>query len=136
MLLRDQQLIPRLRSLKRYFFLSQSSFLTHLLDLSHSELRKSARSASLVKLQSLLDLALNSDAQGEDAMFREDVKVTMANSGLYEWLLNVASISGVIGEEEAEHAHGNGHEESKKDKDDKKQMLGAPTIHCLARFFR
>jgi len=97
LLLQDQQLIPRLRSLKRYFFLSQSSFLTHRLDLSHNELRKSARSASLVKLQSLLDLALNTDAQSEDDMFREDVKVTVATSGLYEWLLKVVSVSGVIG---------------------------------------
>ncbi|KAJ7491219.1 gamma-tubulin complex, DGRIP84/SPC97 component [Mycena latifolia] len=96
LLLRDQQLIPRLSSLKRYFFLSQSSFLTHLLDLSHAELRKSAKSASIVKLQSLLDLALNTDSQGEDTMFREDVKVTMATSGLYEWLLNVVNVSGVI----------------------------------------
>src|SRR5271154_4260818 len=89
LLLKDQQLIPRLRSLKRYFFLSQSFFLTHFLDLSHTELRKFGKSASIVKLQSLLDLALNTDAHGEDMLFREDVKVTMAGSGLYEWLLKV-----------------------------------------------
>jgi hypothetical protein len=122
-LLQDQQLIPRLRSLKRYFFLSQSSFLTHLLDLSHSELRKSSKSASLVKLQSLLDLALNTDAVGEDAMFREDVKVIMANSGLYDWLLKVVRVSGDLDGKDLESVKG-GHEDSKKDKDDKKQMLG------------
>ena len=134
LLLRDQQLIPRLRSLKRYFFLSQSSFLTHLLDLSHTELRKSAKSASLVKLQSLLDLALNTDAQGEDAMFREDVKVTMAGSGLYEWLLTVVNVSGLEEGEAADghvHAHESQKKEREKDKDDKKQMLGesAPSGH-------
>ncbi|PPR05252.1 hypothetical protein CVT24_008278, partial [Panaeolus cyanescens] len=58
LLLKDQQLIPRLRSLKRYFFLSQSSFLTHFLDLASTELRKTAKSASVVKLQSLLDVVL------------------------------------------------------------------------------
>ncbi len=127
LLLQDQQLIPRLRSLKRYFFLSQSSFLTHLLDLSHTELRKSAKSASLVKLQSLLDLALNTDTQGEDAMFREDVKVTMAGSGLYEWLLTVVNVSGLEEGEGIEghaHAHESQKKEREKDKDDKKQMLG------------
>ncbi|PSR76389.1 hypothetical protein PHLCEN_2v8485 [Hermanssonia centrifuga] len=130
LLLRDQQLIPRLRSLKRYFFLSQSSFLTHFLDLSHSELRKSARSASLVKLQSLLDLALNTDTQGEDAMFREDVKVTVAGSGLYEWLLNVVNVSGVIGGDDAGVAEsiGQNQEETKKEKDDKKQMLAIDAL--------
>jgi gamma-tubulin complex component 2 len=134
LLLKDQQLIPRLRSLKHYFFLSQSSFLTHLLDLSHTELRKSAKSASIVKLQSLLDLALNSDGggvQGEDMMFREDVKVTMAGSGLYEWLLKVVSVSGVIGGEDGEPNGDPLHEEPKKEKekDDKKApMLGEDTF--------
>ena len=59
----------------------------------------------------MLDLALNTDAQGEDAMFREDVKVTMASSGLYDWLLKVVNESGDLGGgEEGEggmdgHAH-------------------------------
>ncbi|KAI0084948.1 Spc98 family-domain-containing protein [Irpex rosettiformis] len=126
LLLRDQQLILRLRSLKRYFFLSQSSFLTHLLDLSHSELRKSSKSASLVKLQSLLDLALNTDAVGEDAMFREDVKVTMATSGLYDWLLKVVRVSGDLDKDL--DGTKSGHEDSKKDKDDKKQMLAIDVL--------
>ena len=123
LLLQDQQLIPRLRSLKRYFFLSSSSFLTHLLDLAHTELKKPAKGASIVKLQSLLDLALT----GEDAAFREDVRVTIASSSLYDWLLKVISVSGVIGGEEGE---GVPDEEAKKDrdrekeKDDKKPMLG------------
>ncbi|KAF8722673.1 hypothetical protein AX14_009687 [Amanita brunnescens Koide BX004] len=56
---KNRQLVPRLRSLKRFFFLSQSFFITHL---SHTELRKPSKSASVVKLQSLLELALNTDA--------------------------------------------------------------------------
>ncbi|KAL4250163.1 Spindle pole body component [Abortiporus biennis] len=134
LLLRDQQLIPRLRSLKRYFFLSQSSFLTHLLDLSHTELRKSAKSVSLVKLQSLLDLALNTDAQGEDALFREDVKVTMAGSGLYDWLLKVVQVNGVIGNEErdgtesASQAHSHGSSSKKRGDGDEKQMLAIDAL--------
>ena len=136
LLLRDQQLIPRLRSLKRYFFLSQSSFLTHLLDLAHTELRKSSRSTSLVKLQSLLDLALNTDAQGEDAMFREDVKVTVATSGLYDWLLKVVSVSGVIGggEEAGDGADGNTHSQghSKKKGEEEKVLLGTYRCYVLA----
>lgn len=103
--------------------------MTHLLDLSHAELRKSAKSASLVKLQSLLDLALNTDAQGEDAMFREDVKITVASSGLYEWLLKVVSVSGVIGVEDGDGGEGLAHTQEdtakkEKEKDEKKQMIG------------
>jgi Gamma tubulin complex component C-terminal len=126
LLLRDQQLIPRLRSLKRYFFLSQSFFLTHMLDLSHTELRKAAKSASTVKLQSLLDLALNTDVSGDDVLFREDVKVTIAESGLYEFLLKIVNVNGVIGGEEGDAEGGHAVEERKKGKgkDEKKTMLG------------
>ncbi|KJA16139.1 hypothetical protein HYPSUDRAFT_193513 [Hypholoma sublateritium FD-334 SS-4] len=117
LLLKDQQLIPRLRSLKRYFFLSESSFFTHLLDLSATELRKSSKSASIVKLQSLLDLALNMGAMGEDTLFREDVKVTMAESGLYDFLMKVVTVTGAVKGEDAI-----GEKDAKKDKEEKKPM--------------
>jgi len=123
LLLKDQQLIPRLRSLKRYFFLSQASFLTHLLDLSATELRKASKSASIVKLQSLLDLALNADAHGEDLLFREDVKVTMSETGLYDFLLKVVNVSGVIGGEEGGDGEAKQAQEEQK-KEEKKAMLG------------
>lgn len=83
-----------------------------------------------MKLQSLLDLALNTDTQGEDAMFREDVRVTMASSGLYEWLLKVVTVNGVIGGEDGDR--GQAYEESKKErekeKDDKKQLLAIDAL--------
>jgi len=72
----------------------------------------------VVKLQSLLDLALNTDAVGEDALFREDVKVTMAESGLYDFLLKVVTVSGVVKAEEG------GEEEPKKEREEKKAMQG------------
>ena len=129
LLLKDQQLIRRLRSLKHYFFLSQSSFLTHLLDLSANELRKSSKSASVVKLQSLLDLALNTDAQGEDTLFREDIKVTMAESGLYDFLLKVVTVSGVLKAEEG------GEEETRKEKEGKILGLYNLTVHIQTILF-
>lgn len=61
-------------------------------------------------------------------MFREDVRVTMAGSGLYEWLLKVVTVNGVILGEDGEGADGHAHEEAKKErekeKDDKKQTAG------------
>ncbi|KAF8234521.1 hypothetical protein L208DRAFT_1359509 [Tricholoma matsutake] len=132
LLLRDQQLIPRLRSLKRYFFLSQSFFLTHMLDLSHSELRKTAKSASIVKLQSLLDLALTTDMSGDDGLFHEDVKVTIAESGLYEFLLKIVNVNGVIGGEEGDGEGGHAHEEHKKEKEkEKDEKKSMPAIDVL-----
>jgi gamma-tubulin complex component 2 len=133
MLLKDQQLLPRLRSLKRFFFMSQSFFVTHLLDQAQGELRKSSKSASILKLQSLLDLALNTDLHGEDTMFREDVRVKMANHGLYDWLLKIISEKGAIGGDVGEggianSAHG---AESRRSKDEKPLMGEWPWIHPL-----
>ena len=132
MLLHDQQLIPRLRSLKHFFFLYQSSFLTHFLDISHNELRKSARSVSLPKLQSLLEISLSLDTGGYhhaigagETAYKDDIRVTLASSGLYEWLLKIVSVNGVIGGDDDNGAGADMEEERKeRDKDDKKQLLG------------
>lgn len=102
------------------------------MDLSNNELRRAHHTASIVKLQSLLDLALNTDAHGEDLLFREDVKVTMAKDGLYDFLMKVVSVSGIIGGEDGDLDGSNNKEEpSKKDKDDKKSMLGEPALMSL-----
>ncbi|KAI9454203.1 Spc98 family-domain-containing protein [Russula earlei] len=130
LLLRDQGLVPRLNCLKRCFFMSHSSYLTHFLDLAHTELRKTAKAASLVKLQSLLDLALGADAHGDDVPFREDVRVTMATTGLYEWLLRIVNVSGVIGEDSDFVGDGGYDEHHKrgKEKDEKKPMLAIDAL--------
>ena len=127
--------------------------MTHFMDLSHTELRKASKSASVVKLQSLLELALNTDAHGEDLLFREDVKVTLADSGLYEFLLKVVSVSGVIGggtgvDDAGDgggetngrhhgHGHSHGHDDHKKEKEDKKILTGwchlLPLIHKMLK---
>ncbi|KAG8774004.1 hypothetical protein FRC12_002200 [Ceratobasidium sp. 428] len=164
-LMEDQMLIPRLRSLKYYFFLPRSSFLTHFLDLAHLELRKPPKSANLVKLQSLLDLAISGpeepvgfgsaaivagvggNASGptggstiETPSFREDVKVSMASSGLYEWLLKVVSVSGAIddgggagGVEDqfAASRKGKGKDRDGKDGEKDKKKKAAPALDHL-----
>ncbi|KAG9084908.1 hypothetical protein FS749_004838 [Ceratobasidium sp. UAMH 11750] len=161
-LMEDQMLIPRLRSLKYYFFLPRSSFLTHFLDLAHLELRKPPKSANLVKLQSLLELAISGpeepvgfgsaavvagvggNASGlsggstiETPSFREDVKVSMASSGLYEWLLKVVSVSGAIddgggaGGDDQFAASRKGKGKDGKDAEKDKKKKAAPALDHL-----
>lgn len=162
LLLQKQHLIAHLRLLKHFFFLAHSSYLTHFLDLAGSELRKSARGASLVKLQSLLELAMG--GEGGAVVHREEekddsvevragavaemgkVRVTMAQSGLYEWLLKVVSVSGVIGSGKedgnansiADDAASSHAQEDRKDKDDKKDKgmlaIDALTLDYIAPF--
>lgn len=78
------------------------------------------KSVSVSKLQSLLDIVLNADAHGDDVTFREDVRVALAQGGLYDWLLKVVSVNGVIGFDEG----GENSVHAQKEKDDKKQISG------------
>jgi hypothetical protein len=108
---------------KHYLFLASSSFLTHLLDIAHIELKKSAKGVSIV-IQSLLDLALTR----EDGTFRKDVRVSLASSGLYEWLLKIIRVSGMIGSEKGE---GVPDEEAKKDRDQEKHGKKPMLAMCV-----
>ncbi len=94
--------------MKNYFFLSQSSFLVHFLELAALELRKPSKNAPIVKLQSLLDLSLNMNFSGEEVAYKykEDVRITVATSGLYDWLHRVISSSGVGGLSNSEEGEG------------------------------
>lgn len=135
------------------------------MDLAHLELRKPPKSANLVKLQSLLDLAISGPEEPlgfgsaavvagvggstgtstggantamETPSFREDVKVSMASSGLYEWLLKVVSVSGAIddggaGDEQfaASRSKGKGKEKDGKDSEKEKKKKSAPALDHL-----
>lgn len=105
-----------LSSMKHFFFLNQSDFLTNFLDLAASELRKPAKSASIVKLQSLLDLAVrNPSSSSSNDLYKDDLKVVMQSQGLYDWLLKIVSKTGSLTEEgELDFALGDIHEEGNK----------------------
>ncbi|KAI7823165.1 Spc98 family-domain-containing protein, partial [Gamsiella multidivaricata] len=95
LLLEDKQLLGRLRSMKRYFFLDQSDYFTHFLDLASVELKRPWREVSLTKLQSLLDLVLrNPSSVTVNDTFKEDLKVDMTHLSLVDQLLRIISIKG------------------------------------------
>jgi gamma-tubulin complex component 2 len=98
LLITQQSLFPRLRSLKHHFFLDHGDSFTHFLDLAQAELTKRARHISLSKLQSLLDVAIRNpgSASGADP-YKEDVKVAMSTSTLSEWLMNIVKTKGALG---------------------------------------
>lgn len=113
---------PYHRAMKSFFLLSQSAFLTHFMELSAPELRKPSKSASLVKLQSLLDLALNMNFSGDEVAFKfkDDVKVTLAPTGLYDWLFKIVSLGGANGFGGVEDGMDDG---SMQDRDKKSELL-------------
>ncbi|KAF9366693.1 hypothetical protein BGX34_010368 [Mortierella sp. NVP85] len=95
LLLKKEQLLGRLRSMKRYFFLDQSDYFTHFLDLAADELKRPWREMSLTKLQSLMDLVLrNPSSITVNDVFKEDLKVDTSSHGLVEQLILINSIKG------------------------------------------
>ena len=96
LLLTTHSLPARLRSLKHYFFLDRSDFFSYFLELGTSELRKPAKSVNIGKLQSLLDIVLRQPGgvAAEDP-FKEDVKVSMNEIGLTNWLMRIVNVTGL-----------------------------------------
>ncbi|EME48310.1 gamma tubulin-like protein [Dothistroma septosporum NZE10] len=96
LLLTTHELPSRLRSLKHYFFLDRSDFFSYFLELTNSELRKSAKNVNVGKLQSLLDIVLRqSGSVAAEDPFKEDVKVVMNDVGLTGWLMRVVNVQGM-----------------------------------------
>ncbi|KAG8991083.1 hypothetical protein FRB94_012869 [Tulasnella sp. JGI-2019a] len=108
LLVKDQDLIPCLRSLKYYFFLSRSAYLAGFFENARLELAKPSKSASLNKLQSLFDLALASSASSAEDGIRGEVQIVMAPSSLYEFLTRVLNIEGAVVGDEIVSAPSNG----------------------------
>ncbi|KAG0201273.1 hypothetical protein BGX28_005846 [Mortierella sp. GBA30] len=97
LLLKDKQLLGRLRSMKRYFFLDQSDYFTHFLDLASTELKRPFREVSLTKLQSLMDLVLrNPSSVTVNDVFKEDLKVDMSQLSLVDQLLRIINVGGLV----------------------------------------
>ncbi|KAK5005979.1 gamma tubulin complex Spc97/GCP2 subunit Alp4, partial [Cryomyces antarcticus] len=96
LLLTTHALPARLRSLKHYFFLDRSDFFTYFLEISTSELKKPVKSVNISKLQSLLDIVLHQagSVAAEDP-FKEDVKVSMNEISLTNWLMGVVNTIGI-----------------------------------------
>lgn len=141
LLTENQSLIRQLRTIKKHLLLADSTYINHFLDLSYFDLRKSSHTVSVRKLQSLLDIALYADTSGsreelDDTNARVlggDLKVTMADSGLYEWLLKVVSVNSLVVAKVPGPSEGARQKEKEREKegDDKRPLLGANFASCV-----
>lgn len=96
LLLTTHALPARLQSLKHYFFLDRSDFFSHFLELSASELKKSAKNVNSGKLQSLLDIVLRQPGSvASEDPYKEDVKIQLDEISLTKWLIRVVNVTGV-----------------------------------------
>ena len=73
LLLDEQQLLQRLRSIKHYFLLDQGDFIVQFMDMADEELRKRMDEIMPTRLESLLELALRCSTANSDP-FKDDLK--------------------------------------------------------------
>lgn len=140
LLLHTHQLLPRLRTLHHFFFLSRSFYLTHFFDIAASELRKPAKGVNTAKLNTLLSVAVNADDVGgasptpnsglsslSSEVGRDDIRLIMQGTSLVEWLIKISSVKGapLVGESEewVDKEKDRGAEKEKIDKDKSRSNL-------------
>ncbi|CAD6898560.1 unnamed protein product [Tilletia controversa] len=102
LLIHDQHIIERLRSLKHYFFLSQSDYFNSFLEQAKGELRKfvipqKLRETTTTRLQTHLGMVLGSSScVGFGDPYREDIRIEIATEGAYDQLQRIAETKGGI----------------------------------------
>ena len=99
LILEEQQLVNRLKSIKHYFFLDHGDFFVHFMDSAQEELEKHVNSVSIEKLESLLDLSLRTSSTNSDP-FKDDLSCEIHTYTLMEQLYAMHNISGNQGSSE------------------------------------
>ena len=87
----EQDLLGRLRSVKHYFLLDQGDFIVTFLTLCEKELSKNVNDVMQTRLESLLDLALRLSSAFKDP-YKDDLRTEMLPYNLQFQMLKILSI--------------------------------------------
>lgn len=91
LLMKEMDLMTRLRSLKHYFMLDQGDFIVQFMDLAENELKKPMDDILLPRLDTLLEIALRTSAANVDP-YKDDLKVDLLPYDLITQLFKILSI--------------------------------------------
>ncbi|KAK7085564.1 Exportin 7 [Halocaridina rubra] len=91
LLMKENDLMGRLRSVKHYFLLDQGDFVVQLMSLCEDELRKNIDDVLPNRLQSLLELALRTSAAKYD-MYKDDIVCKLLPITLMNHMQRILSI--------------------------------------------
>eukprot|EP01119_Soliformovum_irregulare_P025485 TRINITY_DN9459_c0_g1_i1.p1 TRINITY_DN9459_c0_g1~~TRINITY_DN9459_c0_g1_i1.p1 ORF type:complete len:506 (+),score=121.48 TRINITY_DN9459_c0_g1_i1:102-1619(+) len=92
LLMKEKQLVPRLRSIKHYFMLDQGDFFEHFMELATEELRKNITEISPMKLHSLLELSLRTSVADQDP-FKDDLTCVLLPYNLLIQLMKIINVA-------------------------------------------
>ncbi|KAF2073801.1 hypothetical protein CYY_004895 [Polysphondylium violaceum] len=93
LLIREKNLIPRLKAIKYYFLLCKGDFFSHFMDITYDELKKRLSDINMVKMNSLLQLSLRTTSISEDDTFKDDLECEFIPYKLSDQLLNIININ-------------------------------------------
>ena len=99
LLLVENKLIERLCSLKRYFLFSSGDFFVQFMDMADEELSKTKDDINMVRLESLLELALRTSSCNNDP-HKDDVHIKMSDGSLFQIMTSINSTNTNSFEEE------------------------------------
>ena len=91
LLLNDNALMARLKSVKHYFLLDQGDFIVQFMDMADSELKKPKEEIKISRLESLLELAVRSSTANIDP-YKDDLMVSLLPYDLITQLFRVLTI--------------------------------------------
>jgi gamma-tubulin complex component 2 len=85
LIMEENSLIDRLKSIKHYYLLDRGDFMVHFLDSADTELEKTSVEASLDKLRSLLEMSIKMSSVNNDP-FQNDVTCVLRDHKLIDHL--------------------------------------------------
>lgn len=133
LLLEQQNIVDRLRSLKHYFFFSQSDFLLTFLEQAERELKKriqphKTRETTHLRLQTHLGMVLASSSSAPyDDLYKEDIKIDISEGTVYEELKRINETRGDIEAAKAFAAELKGKEKEKRKEEEREKT----TVHGI-----
>lgn len=93
LVLAEEQLLQRLKSIKHYFFIELGDFFVHFLEAAEDELSKSIKSVSKEKLESLLEISLRTSSANFDT-FKDDLICDLYHFTLIEQVFAIQNVGG------------------------------------------
>ena len=94
LLMKEHNLMARLRSLKSYFLLNDGDFLLHFMDLTENEMKMPMVEIIPNRLEALLELAIRTSMSEHDP-YKDDLKVKLLQYDLITQLVRILSIDTV-----------------------------------------
>ncbi|XP_044734773.1 gamma-tubulin complex component 2-like isoform X2 [Chrysoperla carnea] len=91
LLMQENDLIGRLRSVKRYFLLEQGDFIVQFMDLCEKELSKDINKVIVPRLEALFELALRLSVANND-LYKDDMRIELLPYDLQFQMFKILSI--------------------------------------------